>query len=136
MTVNPRRFRAALGNSPGRLRLWSVVVAVLVVGTGVACLVAASSLRSSVDRIRDNHGPVLVASQRVLSSLAEADAAATASFLAAGAGDPEQLEAYAAALGEVTSGLEEIAALVGEDPEVHESIQQVSGDVTRYAGLV
>src|SRR5262245_46087916 len=128
------RFRATLGTTPGRYRLWSIAVAVLALATGVTCLIAATSLRSSADRIRDNHGPVLVAAQRVPASLADADAAATASFLAGGAGDPEQIESYDAALGAVTSGLEEIAALVGDDPDLHETIQRLSSDVTMYAG--
>lgn len=131
-----RWLREALGTTPGRYRLWSVGLALLAAATGIACLIAATALRSSADRIRNNNGPVLVASQRLLASMSEADAAATASFLAGGAGDREQLRLYDEALARATTELEEMAALVGDDPEVHDVIQDVSIDVTRYAGLI
>jgi hypothetical protein len=131
-----RWLREALGTTPGRYRLWSVGLGMLLTVTGVACLLAVTAIGSSARRIGENNGPVLVASQRLVASLAEADAAATASFLAGGEGDPEQLEVYDEALTRASAQLEEIAALVGEEAEVHDIVQDVAVEVTRYAGLV
>jgi CHASE3 domain sensor protein len=131
-----RWLRAALGTTPGRYRLWSIGLGLLLAATGVACLVAVTAIDASSRRISTNNGPVLVASQRLVASLAEADAAATASFLAGGEGDREQLRLYDEALARASVQLEEIAALVGDEPEIHEIVQDVSVDVTRYAGLI
>lgn len=131
-----RWLREALGTTPGRYRLWSVALGLLAAATGVACLVAVSAVSSSARQISENNGPVLVASQRLVASLSEADAAATASFFAGGEGDREQLRIYDEALARANVRLEEIAALVGDDPDVHEIVQEVSVDVTRYAGLM
>jgi hypothetical protein len=131
-----RWLREALGTTPGRYRLWSVGLGLLLTVTGVACLLAVTAIGSSARRIGQNNGPVLVASQRLVASLAEADAAATASFLAGGEGDREQLRVYDEAVGRASVQLEEIAALVGDEPEVHDIVQDVAVEVTRYAGLV
>jgi CHASE3 domain sensor protein len=131
-----RWLRAALGTTPGRYRLWSVGLGLLLTVTGVACLMAVTAIDSSARRISENNGPVLVASQRLVASLAEADAAATASFLASGEGDREQLRVYDEALARASVQLEDIAALVGDEPAIHEIVQDVSVEVTRYAGLV
>ena len=88
-----RWLRAALGTHPGPVP--AVVGRARPPGwrpPGVACLVAVTAVESSARRISENNGPVLVASQRLVASLAEADAAATASFLAGGEGDREQLQ--------------------------------------------
>jgi CHASE3 domain sensor protein len=131
-----RWLREALGTTPGRYRLWSVGLALLAAATGVAYLVTATAVSSSARQISENDGPVLVASQRLVASLSEADAAATASFLAGGEGDREQLRIYDEALARASVQLEEIAALVGDDADVHEIVQDVSIGVTRYAGLM
>src|SRR6266508_245350 len=121
-----RWLREALGTTPGRYRLWSVALGLLAATTGVACLVAVSAVSSYARQISENNGPVLVASQRLVASLSEADAAATASFFAGGEGDREQLRIYDEALARANVRLEEIAALVGDDPEVHEIVQEVA----------
>ncbi|MGH9118208.1 MAG: hypothetical protein ACRD0A_10145 [Acidimicrobiales bacterium] len=131
-----RWLREALGSTPGRYRLWSVGLGLLAAATGVAYLVTATAVSSSARQIGENDGPVLVASQRLVASLSEADAAATASFLAGGEGDREQLRIYDEALARASIQLEEIAALVGDDTDVHEIVQDASIGVTRYAGLM
>jgi CHASE3 domain sensor protein len=131
-----RWLREALGTTPGRYRLTSVTIAVLLVAAGVASLAAASGLSGSTDAIRERNGPVLVASRRLVASLAEANAAATAAFLAGGEGDPAQLQRYDEALTQATTELEQVASLAGEDPEVHQLVAEVSVGITRYGGLV
>jgi hypothetical protein len=136
--VNPvtRAVRAASATTPGRYRLWSVVTAVLLLATAVAGWAAATALRSGTDRIRNNAGPVLVATQQLVSSLAEADAAATAAFLSGRQEDPESRRLYEQALARASAQIEDVSALIGEDAETHAGLKDLSVAVTRYAGLV
>ena len=136
MSLLTRRIRAAAATTPGRYRLWSVVTAVLLLATAVAGWAAATALRSGTDRIRNNAGPVLVATQQLVSSLAEADAAATAAFLSGRQEDPESRRLYEQALARAGEQIEDVSALIGADPATHDSLKGLSVAVTRYAGLV
>ena len=62
-------------------------------------------------------GPVLVATQQLVASLAEADAAASAAFLSGQNEDPEQRRLYEQALARAGQQVEEIAALAGDDDD-------------------
>ena len=130
------RIRAAAATTPGRYRLWSVVTAVLLLATAAAGWAAATALRSGTDRIRNNAGPVLVATQSLVSSLAEADAAATAAFLSGAQEDPESRRLYEQALARANEQIQEVSALIGDDEATHENLTSLSVAVTRYAGLV
>lgn len=129
-------LRAALRTTAGRYRLWSLAAALALVAGALVAALAANTLRTSTHRAAANSGPVLVATQQLVSSLAEADAAATAAFLSGANEDPEQRRLYEQALARSNQQLEQIAALVGDDAAVHATIQRVGIQVTRYAGLV
>ncbi|HEX2047944.1 MAG TPA: hypothetical protein VHF27_09275 [Acidimicrobiales bacterium] len=136
--MNPltRRIRAAAATTPGRYRLWSAVTAALLLATAVAGWAAATALRSGTHRIRNNAGPVLVATQQLVSSLAEADAAATAAFLSGRQEDPESRRLYEQALARANAQIQDVSALIGDDPDTHARLKDLSVAVTRYAGLV
>ncbi len=93
-------------------------------------------MRSSTRRAEASSGPVLVAAQQLVSSLAEADAAATAAFLSGRDEDPEQRRLYEEALARAGRQVEEIASLAGRDPDVRAALSRASVQVTRYAGLI
>lgn len=135
-----RRLRAAAqaaaASTPGRFRLWSLVVAGALVLLAVVGSLAAAQLVGSTNRMRSNTGPVLVATQQVTASLAEADAAATAAFLSGREEDPEQRRLYEQALARAVQQSEEVSALIGDDERAHRDLQEVSVLVNRYAGLV
>ena len=130
------RIRAAAATTPGRYRLWSVATVVLLLATAVAGWAAATALRSGTDRIRNNAGPVLVATQQLVASLAEADAAATAAFLSGRQEDPESRRLYEQALARASAQIQDVSALIGDDPDTHARLKDLSVAVTRYAGLV
>jgi CHASE3 domain sensor protein len=129
-------LQAAARTTPGRYRLWSLAAGVLLVAATVTAFASASTMRSSTRRAEAGSGPVLVATQQLVSSLAEADAAASAAFLSGRDEDPEQRRLYEEALGRAGSQVEEIASLAGQDPQVRAVLGRVSVQVTRYAGLV
>ncbi|HET7719886.1 MAG TPA: hypothetical protein VFK43_07970, partial [Acidimicrobiales bacterium] len=91
---------------------------------------------SGTDRIRNNAGPVLVATQQLVSSLAEADAAATAAFLSGAQEDPESRRLYEQALARANEQIQDVSALIGDDEATHENLTSLAVAVTRYAGLV
>jgi hypothetical protein len=132
----PGRLRGLTRTTPGRYRLWSLVAtAVLLAATAVGTFVAVH-MGTVTERTRRNTGPVLVATQGLVASLAEADAAATATFLSGRAEDREQRRLYEQALARSHQQIEDIAALAGDTPVVHEALGTLLVDLSRYAGLV
>lgn len=132
----PDRLRAAARTTPGRYRLWSVGTALALILAIVVSAVATSRLRSATQRAESTSGPVLVATQQLVASLAEADAAASAAFLSGQNEDPEQRRLYEQALSRAGQQVEEIAALAGDDDTIRPVLTRISFQVTRYAGLV
>ncbi|MEA2973538.1 MAG: hypothetical protein QOG82_1996 [Actinomycetota bacterium] len=130
------RLRAASRSTPGRYRLWSLAAVAVLVLAAVAATASAAQMRAATNRVRTNSGPVLVATQQLVSSLAEADAAQTAAFLSGREEDPEQRRLYEQALARAEQQMEQIAARVGDDQAVHDLLQRVSVRVSTYAGLV
>ena len=130
------RARAATRTTPGRYRLWSVGAAVALILAIVVSAVATSRMRSATERAESTSGPVLVATQQLVASLAEADAAASAAFLSGQNEDPEQRRLYEQALSRAGQQVEEIAALAGEDDTIRPVLARISFQVTRYAGLI
>src|SRR5438270_2099390 len=96
------RARVALQTTPGRHRLWSIATVLLLLVAAAAGTASASQLRSATRHAADTSGPVLVDTQRLLASVAEADAAATAAYLSGRDEDPEQRRLYEEALGRAT----------------------------------
>ena len=130
------RVRQASGTTPGRYRLWSLGTAILLALATLTSVASASQMRSSTKRAESTTGPVLVATQQLVSSLAEADAAATAAFLSGRDEDPEQRRLYEQALARAGQQVEEVASLAGKDTETRAVLNRISVQVTRYAGLV
>lgn len=130
------RLRAASSTTPGRYRLWSLAAVAVLVLAAVTATASAARMRGATNRVRTNSGPVLVATQQLVSSLAEADAAQTAAFLSGRDEDPEQRRLYEQALARAEQQMEQIAARVGDDATVHELLQRVSVRMSTYAGLV
>jgi CHASE3 domain sensor protein len=140
-TVDPnrgavQRVQAASRTTPGRYRLWSLVAAAVLVVASVVTTASATTMRSSTRRAENNSGPVLVATQQLVSSLAEADAGASAAFLSGRNEDPEQRRLYEQALARAGQQVDDIATLAGQDPSIRAVLGRISVQVTQYAGLV
>lgn len=126
-------------DTPTALRRLSVVVALACTVLAVAGWYDATTRTETTRTIREATGPVLVATQNLRASLAEADAAQTDAFFAAtetGTEDVRARRSYEDALGRATSQIEDISALIGDDAATHEVLKDVAALVTRYAGLV
>jgi len=123
-------------NTPGRLRALAIIVTALIALAGVVAFVLASQLTSNTDQIDDSTGPVLISTQQMLASLAEADAAATSVFRSGLNEDREQRQLYIDALERATAEHETVARLIGDDPESHASLQRISSLLVTYSGVI
>ena len=134
--ADERRGGRLLRTTPRRYRAFSFGLAGLLVLLMAAGSAAAVNARNATGRLRDNTGPVLVATQSLVASLAEADAAATAAFLSGPQEDRDQRNLYEDALARATRHVEQIAARIGDDPTAHARLGDLTVSLTRYAGLV
>jgi CHASE3 domain sensor protein len=132
----PRRARYLSSSTPARYRSASVLAALVLFAMLLAAATTAAALDNRASRVHDRSGPVLVATQQLYSSLAEADAAAAAVQLSGRTEDREQRRFYEQALERSTQQLERVAALIGDDTDAHAAVQDIAAQLTRYGGLV
>lgn len=128
--------RALRQNTPGRLRLYAILLSALIVLAGIVALGLAAQLVDRTAQIDESTGPVLIETQEMFASLAEADAAATAVHLSGASEDREQRQLYLDALDRTTIGLENVAHLVGDDDESHRSLQAIASLLVTYSGVI
>ena len=102
-------------STPVGYRAGSLIVGLALVAVVVAASTTSAALDARAGRVRDRTGPVLVATQQLYSSLAEADAAAAAVQLSGRTEDREQRRFYEQALERSTQQVERVASLVGSD---------------------
>lgn len=112
------------------------MVVLVVVVIGLTAWGTTNRLVDSTTQVADNTGEVLIATQQVSASFAEADAAAVSVHLAGDRGNREQRRLYEQALERATTGLERVARLVGADEPSHEALQNIWGRTVEYAGLI
>lgn len=130
------RLRRVMATTPRRYRATSVVLSLLLIVAIASGMAAYVRARDATGRLRASTGPVLVAAQSLLASLAEADAAATAAFLSGVPEDRDQRRLYEDALARAGRQLEEVAAIIGTEAGAHTTVGNVAVALTRYAGLV
>jgi hypothetical protein len=122
--------------TPSRYRAYTVGAGAALVLVAITASALIVSLSDRTDRVRDQTGPVLVATQQLYSSLAEADAAATAVQLSGADENREQRRFYEQALERSTQQIERVATLIGNDPAAHQALQSIAAELTTYAGVV
>ena len=123
-------------STPTAYRLLSMLAAGALVAAAAIATWAAKALDDRTDRIRNETAPVLVTTQELFSSLAEANASATAVHLSGRDEDRELRRNYEVALERSTQQLEQIAALIGDNAEAHNALQSIGAKLSRYAGLI
>lgn len=137
--------RQLLGSRPGRLRTIAIVTVIAILAAGVIGFLAAGQVIANTDEISTATGPLLIETQEMFGSLAEADAAATAAHLSSGqqssdgarAGtDRQQRALYEEALARASSSLAAVASLSADDPISRERTLSIGETLTRYAGQI
>jgi hypothetical protein len=130
------RLRSRLTTTPGRMRLAG---AAIVVGLLVLAVVGTGAVRArqrAATAIGDQAEPLLVGSESMYSSLADADATATNTFLEAGMESPARRQAYLDDLQSATGELTTVAGQAGTAPAVTQALGVVDKDLPTYSGLV
>lgn len=115
----------------------AVAVAILVAFAAVGAF-AAFVVSASGRTVEDNVAPSLIAVQGLSSSVAEANANATAAFLSASSGpeDRQRRVAYQASIERSARQAEELASLIGDDQQDQTRLQDVAAALVTYSGLI
>ncbi|MCC2320976.1 hypothetical protein [Cellulomonas xiejunii] len=128
----PARPTSGWRSTPGGLRLWGAVAAVVTALAGLLALGATTSQSAAVTGVRDSAAQ-LVGLQDARNQLVAADAAATTAFLVGGLEPTDLRASYDAA---VDAGAHALAQLAASGPEGADGLAEVSADLTTYTGLV
>lgn len=123
-------------STPDRLRVIALATVVTIVALGALSWFLTDRLVGQTKEVATSTGEVLVATQQLTASLAEADTAAASVHLAGADGNREQLRLYEQASERSASLLEDVARLVGEDERSHSALSNVAERSTRYVGLI
>ncbi|MFV0259717.1 MAG: hypothetical protein ACK5PP_14870 [Acidimicrobiales bacterium] len=114
--------------------------ALIVLTVVFAAITAAAGLilRTSSDELETNTAPSLLAVQNVRASMAEADASATAVYLAGSGttGARVQQNLYLDAVQRTSSQVEDVARFVGDDNEAHDALKTISSGLVTYNGHI
>lgn len=114
----------------------AVVATLVIVVAGAVAWLLTDRLVSETTEVATSTGEVLIATQQVSASFAEADAAAVSVHLAGADGNREQRRLFEQATDRATSSLERVARLVGDDEPSHTALQNIAANTTEYAGLI
>lgn len=133
--VKPKKQRA----TPTILYTWAGAIVALLVVSAALSFLAVQTMSSAGERIAESTGPVLITTQGLVSSIAEADAANTAVFLSGidgGNEDVEQRRLYESAVARAPAQIEDISAGIGDDTATHDALKLIAQQLVQYAGVV
>ena len=128
--------RDRLRSTPAILRAWSVLIVILLALVALLSLLAARQFVAGADEVTENTGPVLITTQGLVASVAEADAAQTAVFLSGANEDRQQRSLYVGAIRRAPEQIEDISSRIGDDEAAHDELKTIAGQLTEYVGLV
>lgn len=114
----------------------AIVTVLVILAVGAMSWLLTARLVDQTNEVATSTGEVLIATQQVSASFAEADAAAVSVHLAGADGNREQRRLFEEALDRATSSLERVARLVGDDERSHDALQDIAANATEYAGLI
>jgi hypothetical protein len=130
------RLRETGSTTPGRLRLVSIAIVVVLVVTWAIAFTSATRRANNVNGIRGQTEPVVVAMQRVHAALSQADASAANSFLAGGI---EPVSERARYLDGTTTATKELAGASGHietSKSAQKNFQTITQWLPVYTGFV
>jgi len=113
--------------------------ATIVIGLLVLAVVGAGAVRArqrASTAVRHQAEPLLVDADTLYSSLANADATATNTFLEAGLEPPARRQAYLSDLATAAAQLTAVAGQAGTSPEVTRALGIINKDLPLYSGMV
>lgn len=130
--------RTGRRKTPTILYTWAGALILLLAIAALLSFLTVQSMSSSGDRIINSTGPVVISTQGLVASLAEADAANTAVFLSGldgGDEDVSQRRLYESAIARAPQQIEDISAGIDDDTS-HDVLKEVAAQLTEYSGVV
>jgi len=118
------------------MRSLSITITLVITVAAVLAFLAAQELVRSTDELEQNVVPVLITSQGLVASLAEADAANTSVFLSGADEDRQQRRLYELAVERAPRQIEDVSALIGDDAAAHDALKDVGSGLTAYVATV
>jgi hypothetical protein len=129
------RARSAVVTTPGKLRLFSIVLVVVTLLVMLIDLTVVSHRRSGVTAVADQSGLVVLA-QRVQTELTDADAGAANAFLAGGLEPADQVARYVNGTTGAADDLSSGSAAAGANGPDAAALRSMAERLTTYTGLV
>lgn len=108
----------------------------LLIAVGATSWLLTDRLVNQTNELASSTGDVLVTTQQLSASLAEADTAAVSVHLAGADGNREQLRLFEKSTERAASSIERVARLVGDDDPSHDALANAASRMTRYVGLI
>lgn len=131
-----RNLTESAATSPGRLTLVMVGLFLLTVVTSVIGVTTVLGKQNTIDDLINHQEPLSAASQQIYRSLSDADATASAAFLAGGV-EPADLRArYETDVAQAGAALAKAAGDVGGVEGAAQQVNQLSQALPVYTGLV
>jgi len=130
------RIRGRLATTPGRMR---TAGAAIVVGLLLLAVVGTGAVRArerATTAVGGQAEPLLLGAESLYSSLANADATATNTFLEAGLEPPARRQAYLNDLATAAAQLTKVAGQAGTAPAVTSALGVINKDLPIYSGMV
>ena len=129
-------LRRWVATTPGRLRVASVVLAVVVIATATVGVVAAARRASATDTVAHQATPALIAAENLYGALADADAMATTTYLNGGVETAALRRRYDADIAAAGTQLAAVTRDSNGSTEVVGALHTLAQGIPTYAGLV
>ncbi len=136
--LRPRSSSPAKGTTPSFLRRWNVVLLALVAAFAVVGSAASLVMRSASETTANNTAPALIGIQSLFASVAEANTASTAAFLAQRTDSTDRVNRnlYYDAIRRASEQTEEVSAIFGDDPAAHRALKNTGISLNTYSGQI
>jgi len=128
------RERTAM--TPGRLRFFAALLAVALLFVGIVAVTAARDRRQATHAVATETEPVLVEADTLYSSLSDADATATTTFLTGGLEPPARRRRYLRDLHTASAELTALAREVGDSTDAGASVSTIASSLPLYSGEI
>ncbi len=130
------RLAGRATTTPGRMRLAGVAIAVSLLAVALVGTGALRSRQRAASAIGTQAEPLLVGAETIYSSLADADATATNSFLRGGLEAADRRQVYLDDLATATDQLAKVAAQAGTSTDAAHALGVINKDLPTYTGLI
>jgi len=129
-------IRERLATTPGRLTLISAAVVIGALVFGTIALTAERAREGAAKAVASQTEPLLLGATRLYSSLSQADATATTTFLAGGLEPPGRRTLYVGDIATATAQLATLGRQSGASASSQQAVATITAQLPVYTGLI